>query len=82
MSTIIQSLRCHRDELKIELGNYNNKSTLYALTETWLTDNDVLENDYDLENYQSLTEAKHPMPGTWRCCIVCQKVGNYKVFEF
>ena len=60
MSTIIQSLRCHRDELKIELGNYKNKSTLYALTETWLTENDVLENDYDLENYQSIDCSQAP----------------------
>ena len=45
--TNIQSLRCHRDELKIELENYGNKPAILALTETCLTESDDLENDYN-----------------------------------
>ena len=54
MCTIIQSLRCHRDELKIELENYGNKPAIIALTETWLTENDDLENDYILEKSEPI----------------------------
>ena len=34
MCTNIQSLRCHRDELKVELDTYDKKSTIITLTET------------------------------------------------
>ena len=43
MCTIFQSLRFHRAELKIEPGNYEKKPGRIALTETWLTENDVIE---------------------------------------
>ena len=36
MCTNIKSLRCHLDELKLELDNYDKKQTIIALTETWL----------------------------------------------
>ena len=49
MCTNIQSIRSHRDELNIELRNYENEPALIAVTEKWLIQNDVLEDDYNLE---------------------------------
>ena len=53
MCTKIQSLRCHPEELKIEPENYENKPAKTTLTETMLTKNDGLENDYNSETCQS-----------------------------
>ena len=49
MCTNIQSLRCHRDEPKLELDNYDNKPTIIALTETRLTEIDALVNENNFE---------------------------------
>ena len=54
MCTNIQSLQFHRDELKLELDNYDKKPTIIALTETWFTDNDALENGYNFKTYQPI----------------------------
>ena len=54
MCTKIQPLRCHRDDLRIKLKNYENKPAIIALTATWLTENDDIENDYNMEKYQSI----------------------------
>ena len=71
MCTKIQSVRCHREELKNELENYGNKpAIIIALTETWLTENDDLENDYNLEKINQSNRSQEHQPGTRRCCIL------------
>ena len=37
----IQSLRCHHDELVVELDSFLHKPKIIALTETWLTNSDT-----------------------------------------
>ena len=37
----IQSLRCHHDDLLVELDKYDEKPKIIALTETWLTKSDT-----------------------------------------
>ena len=89
MCTNIQSLRCHRDELKqkklkmIELENYLNKPAMITLTETWLTENDDLENDYNLEKYQPI-EAEPRTSGQERggVAFYVQDDIKFKVIEF
>ena len=56
MCTNIQSIRSHRDELNIELGNYENEPALIAVMEKWLIQNDVLEEDYNLEKINQLNQ--------------------------
>ena len=79
----IQSLRCHHDELKLELDNYDKKPTIIALTETWLTENDALENDYNFETYQPI-EHKPRTSGQERggVAFYVQEDINYRVVEF
>ena len=36
-----QSLRCHHDNLIVELKKFDEKPKIIALTETWLTKNDT-----------------------------------------
>ena len=62
MCTNIQSLRCHQDELIFELGNNKNKPAIITVTETWSTDYNVFEDDYNLEKYQP-TESKPRISG-------------------
>ena len=83
MCTNIQSLRCHRGELKIEVENYGNKPAIIALTETWLTENDYFENDYNLEKNQPI-ESKPRTSGQERGGIAfyVQDDIKYKVIEF
>ena len=83
MCTKIQSLRCHRDDLRIELENYENKPAVIALTETWLTENDDLENDYNMEKYQPI-ESKPRTSGQERggVAFYIQEDIKYKVIEF
>ena len=56
ISANIQSLRCHHDELKLELDNYDKKPTIIALTGTWSIENDALENDYNFETCQPIEQ--------------------------
>ena len=79
----IQSLRCHHDELKLELDNYDKKPTIIAFTETWLTENDALENDYNFETYQA-NEHKPRTSGQERggVAFYVQEDINYRVVEF
>ena len=83
MCTIIQSLRCHCDELKIELENYGNKPAIIALTETWLTETDNLENDYILEKSEPI-ESKPRTSGQERGGVAfnVQDDIRYKVIRF
>ena len=83
MCTNIQSLRCHRDELKLELGNNDKKPTIIALTETWLTENDVLENDYNFENYQPIElKPRTSCQERGGVAFYVQEDINYRVVEF
>ena len=62
----IQSLRCHHDDLIIELEKHDIKPKVIALTETWLTNTDTepfkqckrtksdLKKDYNIANYHPL----------------------------
>ena len=79
----IHSLQCHRDKLKYELENYGNKPAMIALTETWLTENDDLENDYNLEKCQPI-ESKPRPSGQQRggVAFYVQDDIKYKVIEF
>ena len=83
MCTNIQSLRCHRNELKLELDNYDKKPTIIALTETWLTENDALERDYNFEIYQPI-EHKPRTSGQEQggVAFYVQEDINYRVVEF
>ena len=83
MCTNIPSLRCHGDELKFELNNYDKKPTIIALTETWLTENDALENDYNFETHQ-LIEHNPRTSGQERggVAFYVQEDINYRVVEF
>ena len=49
----IRSLRCHYDELKIIIDDFEVKPPIIALCETWLTDNDPLS-IYSVEGYQPI----------------------------
>ena len=60
----IQSLRCHRDELLVELDSFNSKPSVIALTETWLTENDNTST-LNLDGYQPI-ESKLRTTGQLR----------------
>ena len=60
----IQSLRCHRDELLVELDSFNSKPSVIALTETWLTENDNTST-LNLDGYQHI-ESKIRTTGQLR----------------
>ena len=79
----IQSLRCHHDELELELDKYDKKPTIIALTETWLSEIDALENNYNFETYQPL-EQKPRSSGQERggVAFYVQKNNNYRVVDF
>ena len=62
----IQSLRCHHDDVIVELEKHEEKSKIVALPETWLTktgtepvkqsnrDRANLQKDYSIANYHPL----------------------------
>ena len=53
----IQSLECHGDEKQ---GNYENKRAIMALKKTRLTENDVLQDNFNLKNINHhLNETKN-----------------------
>ena len=60
----IQSLRCHRDEILVELDSFNSKPSVIALTETWLTENDNTST-LNLDGYQPI-ESKIRTTGQLR----------------
>ena len=49
----IRSLRCHLDQLVIDINQLEQKHLIIALYETWLCDNDYL-NLYHLDGYHTL----------------------------
>ena len=53
----IRSLRCHHDQLVIDINQLEQKPLIIALCETWLCDNDYL-NLYHLDGYHPLI-SKH-----------------------
>ena len=53
----IRSLRCHHDQLVIDINQLEQKPLIIALCETWLCDNDCL-NLYHLDGYHPLI-SKH-----------------------
>ena len=55
----IRSLRCHHDQLVIDINQLEQKPLIIALCETWLCDNDYL-NLYHLEGYYFYVIYKHP----------------------
>ena len=79
MCTNTQPLRCHPDELKIELGNYGNNPAILTLTETWLIEKDVLEDGYNLEKHQP-GESKRGTSGQDQVLLfMCEKVVKRKL---
>ena len=49
----MQSVRCHRDLLKVKLDRLKNAPALIALCETWLTDNDPI-GLFSIDGYQTI----------------------------
>ena len=78
----IESLRCHRGQLKIELETDKNKPTIIALTETLLTKNDDLDEEYNLKHYQPI-ESKPRVRGT-RCGVAfyISEGLQYRIIEY
>ena len=48
----IQSLKAHHDQLQAFLNNFQHRPQIFALSETWLTDNDDISM-LKLEGYQT-----------------------------
>ena len=78
----IQSLRCHRDELKIELETYKNKPTIKALTETWLTKNDDLDDEYNLKHYQTIESKPRIRETRGGVAFYIREGLQYRIIEY
>ena len=78
----IQSLRCHRDELKIELETYKNKPTIIALTETWLTKNDDLDDEYNLKHYQPIESKPRIRDTRGGVAFYVRECLQYRIIEY
>ena len=48
----VHSIRAHHDELSVLIEYFGNKPALIGLTETWLSDNDLI-GIYNLEGYDN-----------------------------
>ena len=70
LGLIVQSLRCHYAGLLIELENFLKKPRIIALTETWLTENDFI-NELTLPGYHHLESKPRNSGqerGVWPFC--------------
>ena len=74
----IRSLRCHHDQLVIDINQLEQKPLIIALCETWLCDNDYL-NLYHLDGYHPLISKHRKYQRGGECAFYVRDDVNFQL---